>query len=44
MRDDDDEQLSAIGTARPVRVAYLVDLDECPDALFDRIVEESYGR
>src|SRR6516225_8142353 len=37
-------QLSASGTARPLRVAYLIDPTDCPDALFDSIFAEAYGR
>lgn len=37
-------RLSVRGTARPIRVAYLVDLDACPDELLDAIFDESYSR
>jgi hypothetical protein len=36
-------QLTTAGT-RPLRVAYLVDTDDCPDALLDSIFSEAYGR
>jgi hypothetical protein len=38
------EQQIVSATARPVRVAYLVDLSDCPDALLDAIFAESYSR
>ena len=38
------EQLTSAGVARPLRVAYVVDLDDAPDALFEAINAESYGR
>jgi hypothetical protein len=38
------EQLSAIGTARPLRVVYLVDLADCADQLLDTIFAEAYSR
>jgi hypothetical protein len=38
------EQLKAVGHARPLRVAYLVDLEACPDSLFDAIFAEAYSR
>ena len=38
------EQQIVRATARPVRVAYLVDLFDCPDALLDAIFAESYSR
>src|SRR6476659_1506101 len=37
-------QLTTAGTARPLRVAYLIDTDDCPDQLLDRIFDEAYGR
>jgi len=37
-------QLTTAGTARPMRVAYLVDTEECPDPLLDSIFSEAYGR
>ena len=37
-------QLTATGVARPIRVAYLVDVDDCPTRLLDAIVAECYGR
>ncbi len=36
--------LSAISTARPLRVTYLVDLDDCPPALLDEVFAECYSR
>ena len=36
--------LGARGTARPVRVAYLVDVAQCPDQLLDAIIDEAYSR
>jgi hypothetical protein len=38
------EQLTSVAVARPLRVAYLIDLDDAPDALFDEINLEAYGR
>ncbi|MGB3407655.1 MAG: hypothetical protein WBA67_09185 [Jannaschia sp.] len=32
------------GTARPLRVAYLVDLDTCENLLIDKIIAESFSR
>jgi hypothetical protein len=37
-------QLTTAGTARPLRVAYLIDTNDCPDQLLDRIFAEAYGR
>ena len=37
-------QLSATGTSRPVRVAYLIDIADCPDELLDVIFAEAYSR
>jgi hypothetical protein len=37
-------RLTVRGTARPVRVAYLVDLDACPDELLNAIFDEAYSR
>jgi hypothetical protein len=37
-------QLATVGIARPLRVAYLIDIDECTDQLLDCIFSESYGR
>src|ERR1700724_1621947 len=37
-------QLSTVGIARPLRVAYVIDMDECSDQLLDCIFSESYGR
>jgi hypothetical protein len=38
------EQLTSGAVARPLRVAYVVDLDDAPDALFEAISAESYSR
>jgi hypothetical protein len=38
------KHLTVTAVARPVRVAYLVDLDDCPDAMLDAIFAEAYGR
>jgi hypothetical protein len=38
------EQLTSVAVARPLRVAYVIDLDGAPDALFDAINLEAYGR
>ena len=35
---------TASGTARPMRVAYLVDLANCPDELLDAIFAEAHSR
>ena len=32
------------GTARPLRVAYLVDLGDCPDSLLDEVFSECFSR
>lgn len=32
------------GTARPLRVAYLINPDDCPDLLLDEIIAESFSR
>lgn len=37
-------RLTARGTARPMRIAYLVDLDVCPDELMNALFDEAYGR
>lgn len=37
-------QLTALGTARPVRVAYLIDPANCPHELLDAIFREAYSR
>ena len=37
-------QLTTVATARPLRVAYLIDTGDCPDALLDAIFSEAYGR
>lgn len=44
MRWEKPEQLAAEAYARPLRVAYLVDLNECPDRLLDAIFAEAYSR
>src|SRR5271156_4744442 len=36
--------LTTTSTSRPLRIAYLVDTDDCPDALLDSIFAEAYGR
>ena len=38
------EHLTVAALARPLRIAYLVDLGDCPDALLDAIFAEAYGR
>src|SRR5262249_18482982 len=38
------EQLTSAAVARPLRVAYVVDFDDAPDALFEAINTEAYGR
>lgn len=38
------ERMTVTGRARPLRVAYLVDLTDCPDALLDAIFAECYSR
>jgi len=35
---------SCVGTARPLRVAYLIDVANCTDQLLDAIFAEAYGR
>jgi hypothetical protein len=37
-------QLTSVSVARPVRVAYVIDLDDAPDGLFDAIIGEAYSR
>ncbi len=37
-------QLTALGTARPFRVAYLIDPANCPNELLDAIFREAYSR
>ncbi len=37
-------KLNIRGTARPIRVAYLVTLEECPNELLDEIFDEAYSR
>lgn len=37
-------KLTALGSARPVRIAYLIALDEAPHGLLDAIFDESYSR
>jgi hypothetical protein len=44
MNINNNRRLTVRGTARPVRVAYLVDLDACPDELMNGIFDEAYGR
>ncbi|MFS8146052.1 hypothetical protein [Rhizobium sp. BR 249] len=44
MWDEKPEHCKATGLSRPIRVAYLVNLDECPDILLDAIFDESYSR
>ena len=34
----------AVGVSRPLRVAYLIELENCPDELFEGIFAEAYGR
>src|SRR5690348_11608467 len=36
--------LTAVAIARPIRVAYLIDLGDCPPALLDSVFAECYGR
>ncbi len=38
------EQLTSVAVARPLRVAYVIDLDDAPEALFEAIISEAYGR
>lgn len=44
MWDEKQEHCKANGLSRPIRIAYLVNLDECPDVLLDAIFDESYSR
>ena len=37
-------KLTAFGSARPIRIAYLVALEECPNQLLDEVFDESYSR
>jgi len=37
-------QLTALGAARPLRIAYLLDPENCPHELLDAIFREAYGR
>ena len=37
-------RLNARSTARPLRVVYLVDVENCPDGLIDAIEDEAYSR
>jgi hypothetical protein len=41
---DKSSQLTAVGTARPVRIAYLIDTGDAPAELFDAIIAEAYSR
>lgn len=41
---DKAEHLTVAALARPLRIAYLVDVGDCPDALLDAIFAEAYGR
>src|SRR5882672_5918475 len=43
MRTKSDRLMTA-ATARPVRVAYLIDTNDCPHELLDSIFSQSYGR
>ena len=36
--------LTSVAVARPLRVAYIIDLDDAPDALFDAILADAYSR
>lgn len=38
------EHLTVTALARPIRVAYLIDLGDCPDAMLDAVFAEAYGR
>ena len=38
------EQHTVFATARPIRVANLIDIDDCPDVLLDAIFSEAYAR
>jgi hypothetical protein len=38
------EHLTVTALARPLRIAYLVDVGDCPDSLLDAIFAEAYGR
>jgi hypothetical protein len=44
MKWDKPEHLTVAALARPLRIAYLVDLGDCPDTLLDAIFAEAYGR
>src|SRR5262245_60729419 len=41
---EEPDHRTATAIARPVRMAYLVDLEQCPDRLLDAIFAESYSR
>ncbi|OYX98116.1 MAG: hypothetical protein B7Y80_17240 [Hyphomicrobium sp. 32-62-53] len=41
---DKPENLTVSALARPLRIAYLVDVGDCPNALLDAIFAEAYGR
>lgn len=41
---DKPEHCKAAATSRPLRVAYLVDLADCPHALLDNVFAEAYSR
>ena len=41
---DKPEHCRVTGISRPVRVAYLVDITDCPDVLLDRVFAEAYSR
>ena len=38
------QHLSVKAAARPLRVAYLTDAVDCPNALLDAVFAEAYGR
>lgn len=38
------DQLTSVAIARPLRVAYLIDLEDAPHDLFDAVICEAYGR
>jgi hypothetical protein len=37
-------RLNVRGAARPLRVAYLIEIDHCPNELLDAIIDEAYSR
>jgi hypothetical protein len=41
---DKPHHLSVKAVARPLRVAYLIDVADCPNALLDAVFAEAYGR